>query len=159
MRYNLIGSNCRLQREYAFSPHTFVMSHAVLCFDEAVWAWRNRVRDLEIERQRQTLNSGDESNNTHETARHLIHCSEMLETAMCTVEQMRKKVATFPTFTKSTDNNTVQNELDFYASLITSFLNRSKALEARMQNEISLVGLPIAILVHGSVVKDRTLAD
>lgn len=77
----------------------------------------------------------------HENARHLIHCSEMLETAVSSMKQMREKAATFPSSVHSPDNRTVQNDLDFYASLMTGFLNRSKALEARIQNEISLVGI------------------
>jgi len=95
----------------------------------------------------------------HETARHLIHCSEMLVTAMSSIERMRKKAATFPVFNHSADNSTVQNDLDFHTSLLTSYLNRSKALEARMQNEISLVRLLVAVLMHESVVEACTVAD
>jgi hypothetical protein len=157
MRHSLIGSGSGLHREYAFSPHIFVVLHVIECFDEAVWAWRGRVRELEIERQRQILNSSHESSNMHETMRHLIHCSEMLVTAMSTIQQMGKKAVAFPVFNHSADNSTVQNNLDFHTSLLTSYLNRSKALEARMQNEISLVRLLVAVLMHGSVVENSTL--
>jgi len=152
MRHSLMGSGSGLHRDYSFSPHTFVALHVVECFDEAVWAWRGRVRELEIERQRQVLHSSHESRNMHETTRHLIHCSEMLVTAMSTIQQMGKKAVAFPVFNHSTDNSTIQNDLDFHTSLLMSYLNRSKALEARMQNEISLVRLPVAVLMHGRVV-------
>jgi hypothetical protein len=143
IRDSLMTSTTSISVGSLFSPHVFLMAQIVESFDEAVWGWRNLVREVEQERSGKRLSSEEKSVEMHEIARHLIHCSEMLTTAIDVVQRMKGKTTSVPTDTNGTSSLIEQNELDLYASLLVGFLNRSKALEGRMQNEISLVCLSL----------------
>lgn len=125
------------------SPHAFVMARIVESFDEAVWGWRDLVRKFEQERSGKGLSPEKRSVEMHEIARHLIHCSEMLTTAIDVFQRIKGDATIVPLDINVSNNLIVQRELDLYVSLLVGFFNRSKALEGRMQNEISLVRLSL----------------
>jgi hypothetical protein len=75
----------------------------------------------------------------HELARHTIHCSEMLLTASSVVESMSSRLQCHRSECSGDKIARTAGEFSFYLSILQSLLNRSRALEARLQNEINLV--------------------
>lgn len=124
--------------ESPFALHSFVMLHVVQRFDQALWAWRDTVRYWEKRRPDHRQGSSDRYKDMHEIARHLIHCSESLTTGLSVVDGMIKECELHVQGGCGT-SATSRRELDFHASMLKCLLQRSKALEARMQNEINLV--------------------
>lgn len=77
----------------------------------------------------------------HETARHIIHSTEMLETAISVMESVLKQARICPPQGYDLACSRILNDLEFCTSLLIGFRNRSQALEKRLDNEISLVSL------------------
>lgn len=77
----------------------------------------------------------------HETARHVIHSTEVLETAISVIESIVKEARIRPSGACDLACSRILNDLEFCTSLLTGFCNRSQALEKRLDNEISLVSL------------------
>lgn len=77
----------------------------------------------------------------HETARHVIHSSEMLATAISVTEAVTKEARVYQSHEHEHDPvcAKILDDLEFCTSLLTSFRNRSQALEKRLDNEINLV--------------------
>jgi hypothetical protein len=122
-----------------FSLHAILMLHIVESFDRAVWSWRDVVRDLEKTRATDDALEKRSFEHMHETARHVIHCSEMLETAISVAESAAKEVRGSSSY--QCDDlacSTIVKDLELSISLLTSLRNRSQALEKRLENEISL---------------------
>jgi hypothetical protein len=121
-----------------FSLHAVLVIPIVESFDRAVWSWRDVVRDLEKTRDSADASEKRSFEHMHETARHVVHCSEMLETAISVTESIAKEVSAYSPHLCDLDCSTIVKDLDFSISLLTGLRNRSQALEKRLENEISL---------------------
>ena len=75
----------------------------------------------------------------HEAARHVIHCSEMLDTAISVVEEMKEEIFLSPLAQNDPASIAITKDLGFCISLLKGYLNRSQALKDRLDNEINLV--------------------
>lgn len=122
-----------------------IVGRVVEEFDRAVWSWRHPIRELEASRfdlRKATM----KYESMHELARHTMHCSEMLLTAISVVESMLQDAA-FPTG---------DVDISFYLSILRALSNRSRALESRLQNEISLVSDVVSAANGGKGAKGIT---
>ena len=106
--------------------------------DEAIWSWRDAVRKVERNRPSADHDATENFADMHEVARHLIHCSEMLTTALSVVEDVIKECE-IELRNSHMHLSTARRDLRFVASMLKGFLHRSRTLEGRMQNEINLV--------------------
>jgi hypothetical protein len=122
-----------------FSLHAMLMLRIVESFDRAVWSWRDVVRDLEKTRTSDDALEKRSFEHMHETARHVIHCSEMLETAISVAESAAKEVRGSLSRGGDLACSTIVKDLELSVSLLTSLRNRSQALQKRLDNEINLV--------------------
>jgi hypothetical protein len=77
----------------------------------------------------------------HEIARHLIHGTEMLTTALSVVECMMNECEVTGSGSDSQASSACRRELHFVMSVMKALLHRSSALEKRMENEIALVSI------------------
>jgi len=139
IRQSLVGDNTVTLLDHPFAVHAFLLTHVVEAFDRAVWSWRDMVRDFEKSRPNRAHDATEDFEPMHEIARHLIHCTEMLTTALSVVDSMEKQCRACSFDVQGLHASAILRELDFHASMLKSFLHRSKALEERMQNEINLV--------------------
>ena len=121
-----------------FSLHAMLMLRIVESFDRAVWSWRDVVRHLEKTRATDDALEKRSFEHMHETARHVIHCSEMLETAISVAGSVAKEVRGSSTYQGDPASSMIVKDIELSVSLLTSLRNRSQALEKRLENEISL---------------------
>jgi len=108
-------------------------------FDQAVWSWTNVVRDLEMTRPLEDAIPSSSFESMHEAARHVIHCSEMLDTAISVIDEMKKEISLSSLAQSDPASVAITKDLSFCISLLKGYLNRSQALKDRLDNEISLV--------------------
>jgi hypothetical protein len=142
-----------------FSLHAMLMLRVVENFDKAVWSWRDVVRDLEKTRASDDGLEKRSFEHMHETARHVIHCSEMLETAISVAESIAKEVRGSPSCQNDLAYSTIVKDLELSISLLTSLRNRSQALEKRLENEINLASqVLVASIFHADVVLTRNIS-
>lgn len=73
----------------------------------------------------------------------------MLNTALSVVECMTKECSTARNAFSEQATTACLRDLEFAYSLMKSLLNRSAALEKRMENEISLVSIPVQVPLTG----------
>jgi hypothetical protein len=123
-----------------FDAHAFILPFVVHAYDTSVWLWRDWVRELELKRQ-DNANSRSAFLSMHELARHTIHSTETLTTSLAVVrsmieEQRDRRPLIEP---ESSSNARTSRALHHQRTLLECLLNRSKALERRLQNEINLV--------------------
>jgi len=124
---------------HIFSIHTVILLCVSDAIDRSVWAWRDAVRSLEKTRGRSEHRTQGNFDHMHEIARHLIHCSETLSTALSVVDSMIKECSSSRVIIGEQSSYECLREMEFIASLMRNLLHRSNALEKRMQNEIALV--------------------
>jgi hypothetical protein len=136
---DLLSSNDHHYGNGPFSMHPVLLMHVVEAFDKSVWSWRNVVRELETTRplEHAIPSSGFES--MHEAARHVIHCSEMLDTAISVINGMKQEITSSSLAQGDAASVAITKDLIFCISLLKGFLNRSQALKERLDNEINLV--------------------
>jgi hypothetical protein len=128
-----------------YSINALLMLEITKLFDFSLWVVRDLVRDLEKNRT-PSEDPRPDYIHMHELARHTIHSSEMLETALETLAAMiQEHDAVFENveglgmnLTKTVWRKTGR-DLKFQSTLLKGFYARSKALEERLRNEISLV--------------------
>lgn len=89
----------------------------------------------------------------HEIARHLIHSTETLSTALSVVDSMVEEHESGRSNVGGGTSSACIRELDFTMSIMKSLLHRSNALEKRMSNEIALVSSSSTAytVTHGGV--------
>jgi hypothetical protein len=75
----------------------------------------------------------------HDVARHIIHSTETLDVAINTLNNMAEVIAT-PDVAISYTSQRVQQDLAFHKQVLRNLHARSQALDARLRNEINLVG-------------------
>jgi hypothetical protein len=116
------------------SLHPMLLIRIVESFD------RDVVKELKKTRPDYNVVAKRSFEHMHETARHIIHSSEMLATAISVTEAVIKEVRVFAEHEHEHDLACakVLNDLEFCLSLLTCFSNRSQALEKRPDNEINL---------------------
>lgn len=136
-------------------------------FDRAVWSWRHPVRAIEA--RRASISAPPDSyESMHEVARHTLHSSEMLRTAIVVVESMLEESGPSSASSDSVTAAKAQRNLKFHVSRLRSLLRRSQALEARLRNEINLVcgvaqcarmaadrGRRLSTSTHGTTARSR----
>jgi hypothetical protein len=146
-RRQIFESNSAVLEAHPLSIHNLVLKYILKSLDRAVWSWRDVVRRLETSR----LHCGPEAvrdfNHMHEIARHLIHSTEMLTTALSVVESMAKECDFVRNGVGDQATFACRRELEFVCSLIRALLHRSSALEKRMENEMALVGISLKALL------------
>lgn len=125
----------------AFDPHIKVLEYVVSRFDQAVWGWRDVVRDREKSRPEPGTMNPDWLEGMHEVARHVIHTSEMLSTALNVTESLLGEVTTPHGERSASYKGLSSNESDmkYVTTMLQCILRRSQALEKRIQNELQLV--------------------
>lgn len=108
------------------------------------------MRELETSRLYREFATARDFDHMHEIARHLIHSTEMLTTALPVVECMMEECDLIGGGSSDQPSSACLRELRFVSSLMKALLHRSSALEKRMENEIALVSISThAILVDG----------
>jgi hypothetical protein len=80
----------------------------------------------------------------------------MLETALSVVECMTKECGIARSAVSDQATIACLRDLESASSLMKGLLNRSAALEKRMENEISLVSIPVKVALTGF---SQTLAN
>ena len=138
IRQSLLAEKKPICGDSPFSLHPFVLMQVVENLDEAIWSWRDAVRKVERNRPSADHDATENFADMHEVARHLIHCSEMLTTALSVVEDVIKECE-IELRNSHMLLSTARRDLRFVASMLKGFLHRSRTLEGRMQNEINLV--------------------
>ncbi|KAK3111934.1 hypothetical protein LTR53_012310 [Teratosphaeriaceae sp. CCFEE 6253] len=139
LRDRLAGSEPLNPNHGAFALHPMLLMSVVRSFDTAVWSWRDVVRKIKETRGARKAVSMHSFADMHETACHVIHCSEMLAAAQSVMNSISDDIRDHATRSPgSPDHAAISRDLDFSRSLLTSLLHRSHALEKRLQNEIKL---------------------
>jgi len=99
------------------------------------------VRELETSRLHREFATARDFDHMHEIARHLIHGTEMLTTALSVVDCMMEECDLIGSGSNDQASSACLRELRFVSSLMKALLHRSSALEKRMENEIALVSI------------------
>jgi hypothetical protein len=90
IRQRILENNFAASGAHSLSIHILLLRYVLESFDHAVWSWRDVVRELEMSRLHRKFATARDFDHMHETARHLIHSTEMLTTAISVVECMVK---------------------------------------------------------------------
>lgn len=122
-----------------FSAHALLLERICPVFDTAVWACRDLVRRHEKHRP-SPEHPKPEYEDLHEIARHAIHSTEMLATAINVVEAMIEEHKERLSAVESTlAEREAGRSLKYHKTLLQGFHLRSQALESRLGNEMNLV--------------------
>lgn len=139
IQQSLLSGNSGVSSTSPFFMHAFLLPFIVRNFDHAVWSCRDLVRSLEKERPSIQRPHSDFVQ-MHEIARHTVHCTEVIATAVIVidsmVEELEKRWADVPSPSAALE---IQRELQFHRSTLRCRKLRSQALEDRLKNEINLV--------------------
>lgn len=137
-----------------YAVQAYVLEHLVKEFDASVWSWRDRVRQFEKDRLKpktkakavdMTSEPDPDYQRMHEVARHVIHCTEMLATAINVVDSIIEEHSAFLTDnyqllqSATFETRNVTSMLRRHRSFLKAFHLRSQALQDRLSNEIHLV--------------------
>lgn len=141
LRQEIVESKPFVLTAHPLSIHVLVLRYTIESLDRAVWSWRDVVRELETSRPHRTFATARDFDHMHEIARHLIHSTEMLTTALSVVGCMVKECDVVDIGSGGQTPSACLRELHFISSLMTALLHRSSALEKRMENEIALVSI------------------
>jgi hypothetical protein len=141
----LSNPSTHLDLQDPYSIHALLTWEIAKLFDSALWSARDLVRDLEKNRT-PSEDPRPDYTRMHELARHTIHASEMLEITLETLAAMiQEHDAVFENADAlgvnlmKTVSRKTGRDLKFHHTLLKGFHLRSKALEERLRNEISLV--------------------
>jgi hypothetical protein len=107
------------------------------------------VRGLEMTRPLEDAIPSSSFESMHEAARHVIHCSEMLDTAISVIGDLEKEIASSSLAQNDSASFAITKDLSFCSSLLKGYLNRSQALKERLDNEIKLVCAVFRSTSHG----------
>ncbi|KAI0402420.1 hypothetical protein F4802DRAFT_368308 [Xylaria palmicola] len=128
-----------LHLPFWFYPH--LLSEVARLEESAVWAIRDRVRDIEKEATPGGRPDPD-YRHMHDVARHAHHVSEGLDVAAQTIQrilaQHRDLMQRGPLDEDDDELQDLHSQLQFFESFISSLRYRSAANEKRMANEIQL---------------------
>ena len=136
IRQELLGTNKKISAEIPFGLHSFLIPFVVRNFDEAVWSCRDLIRGLEYNRP-DVLSPKVDYIRMHEIARHSIHSTEMLGTAITVLDSMLLEIHRLGA--SAPQALTIERDFNFHRSTLRCLQLRSQALEERLRNEINLV--------------------
>ncbi|KAF2169606.1 hypothetical protein M409DRAFT_52133 [Zasmidium cellare ATCC 36951] len=150
---------------HPFAFHAIVMEHVAELYDQAIWQFRDFVRDTE--KQRMLIEDPQPDYAAmHELSRHVMHCSEVLSTALNVTDHILGELARWQ------HANVLQPAQDDPApairhqkSMLQFMHNRSIAVEDRLKNEINLAfhitsqhsNLISAKIAHAAQVDSRAM--
>ncbi|KAH6682793.1 hypothetical protein B0J14DRAFT_132248 [Halenospora varia] len=123
--------------------HTLFAEEVVELQDNAVWAIRDLVRDMEKNRTTPAAPNPDYPR-FHDTARHAIHVTETIELAVKTVEYMKTQHMHFSTERPPPDEaaklarSRIRKRMDFHHHMLESLQSRAASNKERLLNEIQL---------------------
>ncbi|CZT19440.1 uncharacterized protein RCC_05291 [Ramularia collo-cygni] len=121
---------------HPFAYHELILEHVVDIYDQAIWAFRDYVRNHE--KHRPLLpNPRPDYVGMHELARHVMHSSEVSATALNVIESMLDSLSTYRHHSTAGFLDPAP-EIRRQKSLLQCMNLRSKALEERLRNEINL---------------------
>lgn len=123
---------------------SLIFEHTLPLFDNQVWNCRNLIRAHEKSRPTHIPSSTErpkpEYEDLHEIARHVIHSTEMLQTALHVLEEIEKEHLDHDHATPQTrQHKEVKRSLSYHKTMLHGFKERSHALEKRLGNEMQLV--------------------
>jgi hypothetical protein len=149
IRQQVLENDLAALKTHPLLIHCILLRYVLESFDRAVWSWRDVVRELETSRLHRGSGPVRDFQRMHEIARHLIHSTEMLTTALCTIECMMKECDSARSGAGDQAAFACLRELESTCSLMKALLHRSSALEKRMENEIALVSTPVTAASGG----------
>jgi hypothetical protein len=141
IREQIFAGKPSVLRAHPLSVHVLLLGYILESFDCAVWLWRDVLREFETSRLHRRFATTRDFDHMHEIARHLIHNTEMLTTALSVVECMMNECEVAGAGSDNEASSACRRELHFVSSLMKALLHRSSALEKRMENEIALVSI------------------
>jgi len=133
-----------------FSAHlpaaiwSLILEHAMPLFDAQVWKCRHLIRWHEKHRPiadnaTAAKRPKPEYEDLHEIARHAIHSSEMLQTALHVLGAIEKEHSMFLSPLPRRHHREITRSLSYHKTMLQGFEGRSRALETRLANEMQLV--------------------
>lgn len=150
---------------HPFAFHTIVLRHVAELYDRAIWQFRDPVRATE--KQRLTIEDPQADYTAmHELARHVMHSSEVLSTALNVMEHIISELVRWQSKgLAQTPTCDPGPEIRYQKSRLQFMHNRSKALEDRLKNEITLAfhitsqhsNLITAQIAHAAQVDSRAM--
>lgn len=150
---------------HPFAFLAVALEHVAELYDQAIWRFRDFVRDTE--KQRLTIEAPQADYTAmHELARHVMHSSEVIDTALNVTDQVLGELTRWQgtrdpkemAYDPGPDIRHKKSTLQFMH-------NRSKALEERLKNEINLAfhitsqhsNLISAKIAHAAQVDSRAM--
>ncbi|EME79709.1 uncharacterized protein MYCFIDRAFT_81190 [Pseudocercospora fijiensis CIRAD86] len=133
-----------------FSAHlpatiwTLILQHAMPLFDAQVWKCRDLIRWHEKHRPIAAKTTAanrpkPQYEDFHEIARHAIHSTEMLQTALHVLDAIQKEHEIFSSaIPQPYRHREITRSLSYHRTLLQGFEGRSRALETRLANEMQL---------------------
>ncbi|USW57965.1 hypothetical protein Slin15195_G112840 [Septoria linicola] len=126
-------------------PHAWLLEQIVPWFDRSVWRCRDIVRGHE--KQRPKIIRGDSNSRAeqyyedlHELARHAVHVTEMLVTALNVLSMViEEQTSLESTDQRPSDGKAIEKTLRYLKSLLQGFHPRAQALEQRLTSETNLL--------------------
>lgn len=163
--FEALNSNFpRFEEPDIYQLHTYLLGQILDLYDESVWALRDTVRDIErvsgveaeqVSRVIETIQDRSTSQRIdpgfpvlHDIARHAIHVSETLDVAienMSSMIRQYRSVFEDKSYPLAHEKRAFARTLqcfNFQLQTFKSLKARSDSNQARMQNEITLVGAP-----------------
>jgi hypothetical protein len=151
IRGQILAGKLSVLQAHPLSIHVLVLGYILESFNRAVWSWRDVVRELETSRLHRKSATARDFDHMHEIARHLIHSTEMLTTALSVVDCMINECEIVGSGSDGQALSACLRELHFASSLMKALLHRSGALEKRTENEITLVSITIHTFSVGKI--------
>ncbi|PHH92863.1 hypothetical protein CDD83_4285 [Cordyceps sp. RAO-2017] len=135
-------SNPASWRDCPFGCYAVLAGVIAKCFDDALWGFREPVRNIEKSRisKAQCLNfdgMGVRYLIMHELARHIIHETETLEVTAATLGSIARHNTDF-CGRHAGAKCTCMDDLDFYQSFVSNLIKRASSFQQRLHNEIML---------------------
>lgn len=122
---------------HPFAFHALILEHVAELYDHAIWQFRDFVRDTE--RQRLTIeNPQPDYTAMHELSRHVMHCTEVLSTALNVMDHIIEELARSQQRPLQPFDYDPGPAIRHQKSMLQFMHNRSKAVEDRLKNEINL---------------------
>ncbi|KAF7198511.1 Notoamide biosynthesis cluster protein M' [Pseudocercospora fuligena] len=142
LRTTLTTSNFTAQ--LPASIWSLILEHAMPLFDAQVWKCRHLIRWHEKHRPiaedaTAAKRPKPEYEDLHEIARHAIHSSEMLQTALHVLDAIEKEHSMFLGLVPQQGHHReITRSLSYHRTMLQGFEGRSRALETRLANEMQL---------------------
>lgn len=149
---------------HPFALHVLVLEHVVELYDHAIWQFRDFVRATET--QRLTIEDPQPDYTAmHELSRHVMHCTEVLSTALNVMEHILEELSRSQIQPLQPFDYDPGPAIRQQKSMLQFMHNRSIAVEDRLKNEINLAfhitsqhsNLISAQIAHAAQVDSRAM--